>query len=419
MLEARKVAKRAMAVATTPFAKAIQNGRQLALKVSANSVYGFTGATIGQLPCLAISSSVTSFGRQMVESTKKQVEGYYNIANGYSHNAEVVYGDTDSVMIKFGVKSVSESMALGVEAATMVTNTFKTPIKLEFEKVYFPYLLINKKRYAGLYWTNATKWDKLDCKGIETVRRDNCLMVTNVISTCLDKILIERSIDGAIAFAKGVITDLLLNRLDLSWLIISKSLSGNASEYTNKQPHVELAKLMHKRDPSTAPVSGDRVAYVIISKGKGARAWEKAEDPLFVLEHDIPIDVNYYLQNQLKGPLTRIFEPILGNNVNQLFNGEHTRSVKILTPSTSTMGITRFTVKTRKCLGCKIPLSGKQTVVCGVCENIKASLYIKQLDSVRQFEQGFSQLWVQCQRCQGSLHQVQLTILNFKTYDWY
>jgi DNA polymerase elongation subunit (family B) len=49
--------------ATDPLEKAVLDGRQLALKVSANSVYGFTGATIGQLPCLEISSSVTSFGK--------------------------------------------------------------------------------------------------------------------------------------------------------------------------------------------------------------------------------------------------------------------------------------------------------------------------------------------------------------------
>ena len=54
-----------------PFKKAVLDGRQLALKISANSVYGFTGATIGRLPCLAISASVTSYGREMIEMTKK------------------------------------------------------------------------------------------------------------------------------------------------------------------------------------------------------------------------------------------------------------------------------------------------------------------------------------------------------------
>ena len=65
-------------------------------------------------------------------------------------------------------------MRLGEEAAALVSKTFISPVKLEFEKVYYPFLLMNKKRYAGLYWTNAEKYDKLDAKGIETVRRDNC-----------------------------------------------------------------------------------------------------------------------------------------------------------------------------------------------------------------------------------------------------
>jgi DNA polymerase delta subunit 1 len=197
LLSARKQAKRELAVETDPFKKAVLNGRQLALKVSANSVYGLTGATVGKLPCLQIASSTTSYGRQMIEKTKEEVEKKYTIANGYSHDAQVIYGDTDSVMVKFGVKDLAEAMKLGEEAAQHVSSRFIKPIKLEFEKVYFPYLLINKKRYAGLYWTNPVKYDKMDTKGIETVRRDNCRLVQNVIETILRMILIDRDVQGA------------------------------------------------------------------------------------------------------------------------------------------------------------------------------------------------------------------------------
>jgi DNA polymerase delta subunit 1 len=197
LLGARKRAKKELAVETDPFKKAVLNGRQLALKISANSVYGLTGATVGKLPCLAIASSTTAYGRQMIEKTKEEVEKRYTIANGFEHDAQVIYGDTDSVMVKFGPTDLAKAMALGEEAAAFVSGKFLKPIKLEFEKVYFPYLLINKKRYAGLYWTNTTKYDKMDTKGIETVRRDNCRLAQNVIETSLRMLLIERDVQGA------------------------------------------------------------------------------------------------------------------------------------------------------------------------------------------------------------------------------
>lgn len=77
-------------------------------------MYGFTGATIGKLPCLAISSSVTAYGREMIEKTKQEVEAEYSIANGREHDAEVIYGDTDSVMIKFGPTDLATVMTLGM-----------------------------------------------------------------------------------------------------------------------------------------------------------------------------------------------------------------------------------------------------------------------------------------------------------------
>lgn len=142
ILTARKRAKKDMKSAPTEFERAVQNGRQLALKVSANSVYGFTGATVGQLPCVPIASSVTSYGRLLLEKTKEYVEANYTKANGYEHDAVVIYGDTDSVMVKFGTKTVAETFPLAIEAAEKCSKIFPSPIQLEFEKVYFPYLLM-------------------------------------------------------------------------------------------------------------------------------------------------------------------------------------------------------------------------------------------------------------------------------------
>ncbi|CAO1619422.1 unnamed protein product [Sympodiomycopsis kandeliae] len=400
LLAARKRAKADLKKETDPFKRAVLDGRQLALKISANSVYGFTGATVGKLPCLEISMSVTAFGREMIEATKGQVESRYTIANGYEHDAEVIYGDTDSVMVKFGVSDLARAMELGAEAAAAVSETFVKPIRLEFEKVYFPYLLISKKRYAGLYWTRSDKYDKMDTKGIETVRRDNCRLVQTVIDTSLRKMLIDRDVVGAEEYVKRTIQDLLQNKVDMSQLVITKALSK--ADYAGKQAHVELAERMRKRDAGSAPALGDRVAYVIIKGAKGAAAYEKSEDPLYVLEHNIPIDTRYYLDNQLSKPLMRIFEPIMGSRSGSLLTGDHTRTV--VQASSAVGSLMKFAVKTAQCAGCRTPLkAGNDSAVCLNCRPRLGEIYYNKLSLASSLEVEFSRLWVCCQRCQNSL----------------
>lgn len=415
LLAARKRAKKDMKLAPTEFERAVQNGRQLALKVSANSVYGFTGATVGQLPCVPIASSVTSYGRQLLEKTKAFVEEEFTIAKGYQHNAQVVYGDTDSVMIKFGPDNVKDTFPLAIKAAEECTKIFPKPIDLEFEKVYFPYLLMNKKRYAGLMWTQVDKYDKMDTKGLETVRRDNCALVREVIQTSLDKIIIGKDVPGAIEYVKSQIADLLQNKMDISRLVITKSLNkgaeyalglgGKKDDYKTKQAHVELAARMKKRDPGSAPQMGDRVPYVIITGAKGAANFEKAEDPIYVLENNLPIDCKWYLSNQLSKPLTRIFEPIIDNVEKSLLQGDHTRKIFIPTPTARKGSLTMFAVKKATCLGCKVAIDPKtHGYLCNHCAPREAELYIEKLNALREAEVRYATLWSAAQRIHGTVH---------------
>lgn len=87
---------------------------------------------------------------------------------------------------------------------------------------------MNKKRYAGLMWTEIEKYDYMDTKGLETVRRDNCALVREVIQVSLDKIIIERDVPSAINYVKSQIADLLQNKMDISRLVITKSLNKGA-----------------------------------------------------------------------------------------------------------------------------------------------------------------------------------------------
>jgi DNA polymerase delta subunit 1 len=342
----------------------------------------------------------------MIEKTKKIVEEKYTIANGYQYDSKVIYGDTDSVMIKFGVDNLVDAMKLGREAAEVVSLTFEKPIKLEFEKCYFPYLLINKKRYAGLYFTNPDKYDKMDCKGIETVRRDNSPLVANLINICLQKLLIDRDPTGAIDYAKQTISDLLCNRIDISNLVITKELTKTDKEYAGKQAHVELAKKMAKRDPGSAPQLGDRVPFVIVAGSKGQATYEKAEDPVYVLDHNLPIDTRYYLENQISKPLLRILEPILHDRAEAvLLKGEHTLTKTVTISKIG--GLAMFTKKKESCLICKTVLNEKEKngAVCSHCKPKESELYQKEICTLSSLEDKFSRLWTQCQRCQGSLHE--------------
>ena len=273
---------------------------------------------------------------------------------------------------------------------------------------------MNKKRYAGLMWTQVEKYDYMDTKGLETVRRDNCALVRDVIQTSLNKIIISRDVPGAINFVKSQIADLLQNKMDISQLVITKSLNkgaeyalglgGNKDDYKMKQAHVELAARMRKRDPGSAPQMGDRVPYVIITAAKGAANFEKAEDPIYVLENNIPIDSKWYLTNQLSKPLTRIFEPIIDNVEKSLLQGEHTRKIFIPTPTAKKGSLMMFASKSARCMGCKVNIKADEGTLCKYCLPKEAQIYLEKLDALKEAELRYAHLWSEAQRIHGTLH---------------
>lgn len=113
---------------------------------------------------------------------------------------------------------------------------------------------------------------------------------------------------------------------------------------------------MRVRDEASAPNVGDRVAYVMIQAAKGSKGYEKSEDPLWVLQNNLPIDCQWYMTNQLQKPLIRIFEPMYDTErsaYSDLFVGDHMRNIFIPAMSSTKMGLFKFTQVQRTCLGCK------------------------------------------------------------------
>uniref|UniRef100_A0A3B0MHL2 DNA polymerase n=1 Tax=Theileria annulata TaxID=5874 RepID=A0A3B0MHL2_THEAN len=425
LINERKKAKKMMNECKDEMLKKVYDGRQLALKITTNSVYGYTGATSGGfLPCIDVATAITSFGRNMIVNTKNLIEEHFTVKNGFKFDSKVIYGDTDSVMINFGTEDIQEAIDLGKNAADLITSKSVKPITLLFEKVYKPLLLLSKKRYAGLYYVNSEKYEKIDCKGIEvivlliivfqSVRRDFCLLIQQMLEQILYLLLVKLDLDGAIEFVKKKVSELLKNEIDVSLLVITKSLGK--VDYEQRLPHVELAKKLRKRDPGKAPGVGDRISYIIVKGTKGEPLFDRAEEPLYVTENNLPIDTSYYLDS-LKNVLLRIFEVVM-TNPNSLFNGEHTRVINI---NSSTKGLmNKFLTKIRRCLSCNIVLSNSTESTEMFCSNCNTSkkqqILLDKLTACRIKEDLYHKLWTHCQRfaaiiyynslirCQGNLH---------------
>jgi len=315
----RKQAKKDMAAATTGMMKNVYNGKQLAYKVSMNSVYGFTGAGKGMLPCVAIAATVTCKGRSMIEETKNYVEKNYP-------GSIVRYGDTDSVMVEFNVEGLTghdaivKSWEMDEKASRECTKLFKAPNDLELEKVYYPYFLYSKKRYAAKMWVKNKVgeiiFDSIDIKGLQVVRRDNTPYVRECCKEVLDIILESNNPESAKECARKRAIELLDGRVSMEKLVLSQKLAD--SYVNNNLAHVKVRDKIRKREPGSEPQSGDRVQYVLIM-ADSVKQCDKAEDPNWVKNKNIRLDYQYYFSNKFVTPICDLLEPLVPNPKETMF----------------------------------------------------------------------------------------------------
>lgn len=291
VLAARAVAKKALKEAKDPDRKAIMDSRQLSLKITANSAYGFTGAAImGKLPCVPVAASVTFFGRQLIEQTKQIVAQHYP-------KSRCIYGDTDSVMVIFHPSEyVPEHMCyekmlrsekihyasfVASKMADILTEALPERIQMEFEKISQPYYLIGKKRYAGNMYVPCRdssgnpimKFSELDIKGIEAKRRDTPGYIKRLQTTILD-IMFNMPDDMPVdvssirnriwEYTSSVFEDITYNRLPLSDYEASSSLNlYYACRKTGKT--FEVNRLIDRQAEPNPPPPGELMLPNVIA----------------------------------------------------------------------------------------------------------------------------------------------------------
>lgn len=330
LLSARRRAKKEMAAEDDPFKKSVLNGRQLALKVSANSIYGYTAAVASNVyACSYIGETVTARGREMIEQTKNLSEQnypaeliYQDVPGGPPENlkgrkAKVIYGDTDSVMVKLPVTADQDGLDLSIKwgpiMATDITKTFRPPINLEFEKVYKPFYLMKKKRYVGKKYElvrGVVAKPYIESKGTPDVRRDTFIVTSNLLKNIKIYLFDKEDPEGAKRVVREEMEAFMSGQVPFEQFILSKSMKA-IHEYKNPRGEVHLAvvKKMQQRNPGSEPRGGDRVNYVIIySENRQLKQCEKSEDPIYAQEHKLKLDLTYYLEHKIEISLVTFYE---------------------------------------------------------------------------------------------------------------
>lgn len=286
--------------------RGLLDGRQLAYKISANSVYGFTGANKGMYPLKLIAETTTFVGRRMIDRTKVIMEEEFG--------GKVIYGDTDSVMVQFPQvvegrseeDVLKEAFELGQKACEFATADFADCNELECEKASLPYMLFAKKKYCARVFETPDGPPKLDAKGLAVVRRDTCDFVARVMRDTLNALMLDRSIPKARQIVGEAVTQLVENRVPIEELTLSKRLAG--SYKNDQQPHLMVVAKMEERQKGSAPRSGDRVPFVMVEHpNPKAKGFEKAEDPGYAQSQGLRLDRLHYLTNNLVTPVSELF----------------------------------------------------------------------------------------------------------------
>ncbi|XP_043480820.1 DNA polymerase alpha catalytic subunit isoform X1 [Leptopilina heterotoma] len=312
LVESRVQVKQMMkAQYLAPELKMQYNIRQMALKLTANSMYGCLGATHCRFYAKGLAALVTAKGREILQSTKRLVEKL---------NYEVIYGDTDSIMINTNIVDYDEVFSIGKRIKQEVNKLYRK-VELDIDGVFKYLLLLQKKKYAAVTMSKAASGKIIlnqEHKGLDIVRRDWCPLASETGKTILDQLLCDQlseiRMENIFTYLQKVATMVKENSVPLSKLVITKQLSKDPNDYPDKkQAHVLVALRLNK-EGGRMWKAGDTIPYIVCDDGTDKSATERA---YHIEEYNkninvFKIDADYYLLSQVFPVINRICEPIDG-----------------------------------------------------------------------------------------------------------
>jgi DNA polymerase elongation subunit (family B) len=309
------------------FKRGLLDAQQLAYKLTANSLYGQLGSSTFKIRRQVLAASTTGYGRKQLMYAKAVIEEVYGGGKDPRCDVECVYGDTDSIFLRFrprdpvtgerltGKDALRVAKELTVESGKLVSSCLKPPHDFEFDKIFRSFILLSKKRYVGDMSEDGIEDEDFHRKsmGIVMKRRDNAPIVKYVYGNVVDKILnakdVATSIRESTEFVHTASKQLLEGKFPLSKLTITKSLRANYADPL-RIAHKVLADRIGERDPGNKPSTSDRIPFVYISNGAGPvpkLQGDRIELPSYIREHELTPDYAFYITNQIAKPVSQVF----------------------------------------------------------------------------------------------------------------